>query len=372
MRMKILFVVPSICSGGAEKTFVTLSDNLHQMGYDVTILACKSFDEISRGTGVLNIPDYIKKYSLNTQHVRNCIFKIAKFIRQGEFDIVVSTISHMNIVVSFSKLMNFQNYKLFIRDCSIHKKPKTFMQRIVNLIMRFAYSKADGLISVTKTNKKNLDEIGVFNKNTEIIYNPVVASNVYKLASEPLPTEFSFLENEIYLVTVASLTQVKNQALMIRSFKKIVDKFDCKLVLVGDGPLRSELEELAKSLGLKDKVIFAGFQKNPLAFVSRAKIFVLTSFKEAGSRSLMEAISVGTTAACIDVVGSSAEILDDGRFGIVVKSFDEDVFANAIYNELTNPIFKKEDILSRSKAFSIKENTQKYLSFFEKSISNCK
>ena len=368
--MKILFVLPSIGSGGAEKTFVTLADKLHNMGYDVTLLACKSFDDVSRGTGILNIPHYIKKHSLNTKHTKSCIFKIAKFINKGDYDVVASSISHMNIVMVLSKLINRQNHKLIIRDCSIHKKPETIMQKLTNKLMRFAYSRADGLISVTKTNKQNLDEIGVYNKNTRVIYNPVVADNTYELAQEPLPSEYAFLEEESYLVTVASLTPVKNQAMMIRSFAKIADKINAKLVFVGDGPLRSELEALAKMLNIESKVIFAGYQKSPLPFVSRARMFLLTSFKEAGSRSLMESLAVGTTPACIDVVGSSSEILEDGKYGIIVKEFDDDKFAQAIYKEYVTPTFEKAKILERSKEFLMEQNTQKYLSFFESTLKS--
>ncbi|MBO5142688.1 MAG: glycosyltransferase, partial [Clostridia bacterium] len=89
-----------------------------------------------------------------------------------------------------------------------------------------------------------------------------------------------------------------------------------------------------------------------------------------GSRSLMESLAVGTTPACIDVVGSSSEILEDGKYGIIVKEFDDDKFAQAIYKEYVTPTFEKAKILERSKEFLMEQNTQKYLSFFESTLKS--
>lgn len=362
--MKILITIPSIRSGGAERSMITLGNSLAEKGNDVTLLACEPFDASREVYGLLSVDSKIKKVSLNKHHVRDCFFKVARFIKNGDFDVVLSTIAHMNVMMSLSKFLNFQKHKLCIRDCSIHEKPDTLLGKLGIALMRFAYGNANALVCVSKSNATNLKTLGISNQNTYVIYNTVASEAFFEKAEQKLPTEFSCLENEPFLTTVARLDPIKNQSFMIRSFAKISNRIPHKFVIVGAGPLKDELENLVSSLGIADRVIFAGYQSNPLAFMKRADLYLMSSLKEAASRSAMEALCLGTPTICVDTCGSFAEILDNGKCGIILDDFDEDAYANAILRELTHPTIKKSDLKIAAKKFEESENLKKYENLF--------
>jgi len=101
------------------------------------------------------------------------------------------------------------------------------------------------------------------------------------------------------------------------------------LLLIGEGGLRAELEGLAKSLGLGDRVLFCGYATDPAAVLNALDVFTLSSSTEQTSNSLLEAMACGLPAVVTDV-GDSGVVLGDGAAGVVVPSGDERSYAAAL------------------------------------------
>ena len=206
--------------------------------------------------------------------------------------------------------------------------------------------------------RKDLTSQGVKNPNIQVLYTPVLNDTFLRRSAEPLPSKFAYLETEPYFVTAARLEPIKNQAYMIRAFARIADKIPHKLVLVGDGTLRGELESLAKSLNVSDRVVFAGFHENARPFIAHASLFLLTSSSEAGSRALIEAICLGVNCVVTDPLG--CEYLDYGKIGRVITKHDESLYAQAILDELKSPTADSETLKEYGRRnFSASDNIKK-------------
>jgi glycosyltransferase involved in cell wall biosynthesis len=140
------------------------------------------------------------------------------------------------------------------------------------------------------------------------------------------------------LLTVGSFKTVKNHALLLRAFAHLVSNVDARLMLLGDGELRPELEQLARQLGIADRVIFPGFQNPPTPFYETADLFVLSSNSEGLPTVLIEAMACGLPVVSTDCPYGPAEILEDGKYGALVPVGDEGALAAAMQIALNTPV----------------------------------
>ncbi len=137
--------------------------------------------------------------------------------------------------------------------------------------------------------------------------------------------------------TIGRLAEVKQQAVLIRAFAKILPAFPAaRLMLVGDGPLRAELEELAQSVGVASTVIFTGYQPNPERYLAALDIFVLPSRAEAMPLVIPEAWAAGRPVIA-SRVGGIPELIEDGKTGFLVESGDVNELAARLQSLLTDP-----------------------------------
>ena len=116
---------------------------------------------------------------------------------------------------------------------------------------------------------------------------------------------------------------------MIKSFS-LVDRNNWKLIIVGDGPQKQNLEDLTSKLGMNDNVLFVGNQKGVNYYYQRAKIFAFPSLSEGFPNALLEAMSSGLACISFDCVSGPNEIIQDGKNGYIVKVGDVFAFAEKL------------------------------------------
>jgi glycosyltransferase involved in cell wall biosynthesis len=115
---------------------------------------------------------------------------------------------------------------------------------------------------------------------------------------------------------------------------------DLTLLIVGDGPMRHELEKLVIHLGIEDKVIFTGFKTEPITYLSIMDVFLLSSFTEGTSMTLLEAMCLSKPCV-VTCVGGNPEVIDHLKTGVVVASDDSQAFSKAILTLLGDvPLMK--------------------------------
>jgi len=136
--------------------------------------------------------------------------------------------------------------------------------------------------------------------------------------------------------TVGRLSEVKQQDVLLRAFARVVQRVrDVHLVLVGDGPMRDTLGELAKELKVADRVHFAGYQAQPEAYLRAMDVFALTSCSEGTPLSILEAWAAGLPVVA-SAVGGIPELVKDGTTGLLVPFGDEEVLCHALCTVLTD------------------------------------
>ena len=141
---------------------------------------------------------------------------------------------------------------------------------------------------------------------------------------------------EFDLIFVGRLVPIKRPDVLLRIVAKVAAEIPhIRLVIVGDGPLRAELETQAHQLGISGNVTFAGHQSDVFAWLRRSRVFVLTSDSEGLPLSVMEAMTAGLPAVASDV-GDLADLVRDGANGCLPPRRDVDAFARRIVELLSD------------------------------------
>jgi glycosyltransferase involved in cell wall biosynthesis len=140
-----------------------------------------------------------------------------------------------------------------------------------------------------------------------------------------------------YVITVARFHLIKDHATLLRAFAVVAAaKPDVDLLLVGDGQLRSDLEQQTKSLGLDNRVRFLGVRSDIPALLQAADVFAMTSLCEAASLTVLEAMA-SRLPVVVTAVGGNPEMVRDGKEGLLVPRGDVACTATALLHLLDNP-----------------------------------
>jgi glycosyltransferase involved in cell wall biosynthesis len=147
---------------------------------------------------------------------------------------------------------------------------------------------------------------------------------------EKLEAEFKIPRDAQVIVNVASLTPVKDHALLIRAFAHLKkDNAKATLLLVGDGPLRGDLEELSREVGCRDSIVFAGERIDGPEIIAACDVFCISSSAEGTSIAVLETMARGCPMV-LTAVGGNVDLVQDGIDGILVPHGDPVVLAGAI------------------------------------------
>jgi glycosyltransferase involved in cell wall biosynthesis len=166
------------------------------------------------------------------------------------------------------------------------------------------------------------------------------------------------------ILGVGRLTEQKDFSTLMRAFTCVRAKRAARLVILGEGKLREDLEDLASKLGIQADVEMPGFVENPLQYMARASVLVLSSKYEGLPGVLIQAMACGCPVVSTDCPGGSAEILDNGKYGVLVDIGDAEGMAKAILSELDNPT--ANDILRRrAEDFSVEHAVSNYLKLLD-------
>lgn len=227
--------------------------------------------------------------------------------------------------------------------------------KISNTIRKFFYKRAKVIIAQTEYAKSVLFEQF---KHKKIITIPNFLNDFKDLEVQRV--------NEI--LCVGRLVKSKGQDYLLRAFS-MIDNKDWKLILVGDGPEKSNLEELSHSLGLSDRVSFVGNQKEVNAYYQRAKIFAFPSLTEGFPNVLLEAMASGLACISFNCVSGPSEIIDDRNNGFLVEVGDIKDLSEKINLIINDEVFRdsiSEQAINVRDKYNIENIGKQYLNIISK------
>ena len=311
-RRHLLFLIPTLTGGGSERVIVTLLRHLDRSMFRLALAVVDMREAAYRD----DVPEDMELIDLRCSRVRYAIPKIIRLIWQRRPNVVFSTLGHLNLVLAILRPLLPDGVRYIARETSIVSKVILGYRRpsIWEWAYRRFYGRFDTVVCQSRYMRDDLVmKFALPAEKEVVVHNPVDVEHIRRLAAEPMVDCFEQTGSEdgdsiINLVAAGRIVEVKGFDLLIEALSLCANP-RLRLTILGEGPLRGELERLSIEKGVEAQVHFAGFQKNPYPFLARADAFVLSSRWEGFPNVVLEALACGTPVIATPL-GSVREILE--------------------------------------------------------------
>ena len=316
-KKKIVLVIPSLFTGGAERVMSLLHRNFSQE-HDVTLVIYHGPVNYPIDGEIINLELKNKGAFSSIINIFRRTFNLRKVFKALKPDLIISFIGNLQpILTGYPVIVSIRIDLDYADEFSmpwLHKLQLKTLYRLPNVrkIVPVSYG----------IEKKLKDRYGFTNLTT--IHNPLDMDMIDTMLEGERPFEFE------YIVTVGAIKMQNGFDTLLKAYAQTEAKNHLKLVIVGDGPMREEIEALIKSLGLEDRVVLTGRQKNPFIYMRHSSMFILSSRYEGFPNVLIEALACGAACIATDCETGPNEIITPGENGILIPVGDEAALANNI------------------------------------------
>lgn len=359
---RILMMIPSMGSGGAERVFATLANELSIRGYEINIITLTSsvcfyrllpdVKIISAGYEINRKNKLTTFYSMSINGIRSLNF-IRKQIKKCNPDIILSFLTHTNILALITHIFN-RNLPIIISERNDPRQRNI----IVQLITKYSYPLADYLVCQSEKVVEFFPK--KTQKNIKIIPNPINLDSIVLHSPE---------KRRKAIVAIGRLFPQKNFSLLINSFNDIKEEFpNYTLEIFGEGFLREKLQKQIDELNLNNRVFLMGVKKNVMEYVYDAELFVMSSNFEGFPNALVEAMASGLPVISTNFSTGVAKELIKEENGLVVPVGDQKELSNAIRKILSDKMLRKKMSSNNRKIInmlSTKKIIEKWIQLFE-------
>lgn len=332
----ISILLPDLCGGGAERVNLDLAREFADAGHEVEFVLMQA-----RGEFLEEARQSFPVVYLATPRARSLPLALARHLRCHRPDALLAAMWPLTVIAPLAARLSGHRCKVLVSEhnsLSVQYRDWGRAHRAaLTASMAVGYRLADRRVGVSSGVAADIAALsGLRQEAFDVIHNPV--------APRPEPSSQAMREAEALwsgpkgarIVTVGSMKAQKNHPLLLRVFARL-GRPDARLMFVGDGAGRAALLSLAQELGVADRVILAGFHRDPTAFYRTADLFVLSSDYEGFGNVIVEALACGTPVVSTDCPSGPGEILDGGRFGRLVPVGNVDALACAIDAALDVP-----------------------------------
>lgn len=351
--IKILFLIPTLGHGGAERVLVNLVNHMDKSVFDITVQTMfdtgiyqSQLDKKVKYIG--GLPFYFRGntvlYKLLSPHL------LYKLYIKKDYDIVVSYLQGTSArVVSGctrpdTKLISWVHTQLDNEQQAyqVFRSKKEAQE---------CYECFDEIACVSETVKEAF--IKWFNVVCPInVYYNTVETEVIKNKAKEIVDDIVFSKEQFNIVSVAKLTKIKGYDRLVRILKKLrEDGLNVHVYIVGIGEEQEKLQKMIDDFGLHEHWTFVGFRENPYKYVDKADLYVCSSHREGFSTAVTESIIVGTPVVSTDCSGAKELLGYNNEYGIVVENTEEALYHGIkkmiadkdLYNKYKNGMSKRAD-----------------------------
>ena len=330
-RKRVLFLIPSLRGGGAERIVVTLLRHLNRSKFKLALAVVDA-----RQAAFLNdIPEDVEFIDLGCRRVRYAVLKILILIWKRRPDVVFSTLGHLNLALAMLRPLLPRAPRYIARETNVVSQHLVVYRNpwVWGWMYRRFCGRHDAIICQSQDMLNDLvANYALPHERTVLIHNPVDVERIRRLATETCHENIPAFEEDsdsVQLIAAGRLVHQKGFDLLIEALALLRDTHICVTIL-GQGPLRAGLERLAGVKGVADRVRFAGFQANPYAWYARADAFVHSSRYEGFPNVILEALACGVPVIATPATGGTREILDGIPECAMAKEVSSESLADAI------------------------------------------
>ena len=383
--------IPSLAGGGVAKFILNLAKFFASRGHKVDLLLCRVagpyLDQIPAGITIVQLQassgwrSRFNALAADHKALRdlalpilfpykapkpvNFLPDLVRYLKRERPDVLFSAKTPCNLVALWAKRLAGGSTRIVVSERSslspIVQRKKEWRWRFVPPIMGRVYPWADGIVSVSNGVGDNVSLLtGIPRERITTIYNPIMANEILEKSHSPLDHPWFVPDATPVILSVGRLVPQKDFPCLLRAFRHVRSSRKVRLVILGEGRLRGELEALATTLGISQDVSMPGFTENPYAFMARASVLALSSAWEGFGNVIGEALACGCPVVSTDCPSGPAEVLKNGVYGTLVPVGNDKALADAILAVLDKPP-DPDRLRARASEFNIDTISEEYL-----------
>lgn len=365
--MRIAMFFWSLELGGVEHMMVELSRELVERGHEVTLVLARAPKPRE------HTPDpRVKLVRLNAENTALAVVKLAQHLRVAKYDVLYTAMPTTNVATIAALRLSGAKTKLVISERSNPaleaQHSKTWRYRAAFTLQPLAYPRADAIVAVSTDLADDLADFARLPRDTiRVIYNPAFDDRAPR--SDEASTHL-WLDHKTCPVIVAAgrLSPQKDFGTLLRAFAHLRQKQSARLIILGEGPSRGELEAMVDHLNIGDNVALPGFIDDIAPYLAKADVFALSSLWEGFGNVLVQALGAGCSIVSTNCRNGPGEILDGGTYGRLVPVGDDAAFAVAIEQVIRHP-FDRARQYDRATFFSAEKSADAYETLFHQLVA---
>lgn len=364
--LKILFFIPNLSVGGAEKVLVNLVNNIDRNKFDITVqtLFAGGVNEQFLNNDIKYKYCFKKTFRGNSQILKlfspERLYK--KFIRE-HYDIIVSYLEGPTArIVSGcadekTKLVSWIHVEQHTKENASYSF-KSYDEA------KLCYGKFDKTICVSEYVKNDFLSIFYNIKNIDVLYNTNETRQIIEKSNEKI--DENILNDEEFNICVVGKVSVRKGCDRIaRIQKRLIDSgINSHIYFLGVGPYEEDLKKYVVESGIEKSITLLGYQTNPYKYVKNCDLFICASLSEGFSTAATEALILGTPVVTVEVSGMKEMLGENNEYGIVTEN-NEDALFEGIKKMLTTPGML-EDYAKRAEQRGKEFSTEKTVRAVEK------
>lgn len=363
--LNVLHIMTKLPVGGVENQLLTVLGKYDKSRFSPIVCSLADKGEIGKEIENLGI-EVFPLHKLKHRFDYTIVKDICRLVREKKVTVVRTHQYHANLYGRLAArsarvpCIVASVHNVYTRDKKIHRR----------MINRYLARFTDKVIAVSGAVKKDIMKYdGLGDEKIDVICNGVDIKRYSSSDRNEVRSKLDIDQDVPVIGTVGRLTFQKGQKYLLESVSKLKNKFPGLLLLiVGDGPLRDELEHHAETLGIRDSVQFLGVRRDVPELMSAMDIFVLPSLWEGLANALVEAMAAGKPVIATDIP-QIGEVINSGNVGILVPAKKSDAIAQSIELLLSdNSLAKKYGDAAYERvalAFSIDVTLKKYTELYE-------
>jgi len=371
--MHIAIFIYGLTGGGAQRRTLTLANAFSHRGHRVDLVVANA-----DGPLTASVPNSVRLVPLNSRLLGLLRLKrlrrlkiscsqwaLAQYLRCSRPDVLLSAASHVNLAAIRARSLSGLRIPLVVRISNhltaSHLHTFRPFRRLRYLSACRLYQRANAVITVSAGLADDIAlSAGVSPKRITTIYNPIYTPGLIEKASAHLDHPWFKPGSPPVILGVGRLAASKDFPTLVKAFAEVHRIRPVHLVILGEGKKRRKILALAQSLNVAEDIDLPGFVNNPLAWMGRASLFVLSSAWEGLPGVLIEAMAAGCPVISTDCPSGPAEILENGKYGQLVPVGNYEALAKAIIANLKSPL-EPEKLRARASEFSVDKAADKYL-----------
>jgi glycosyltransferase involved in cell wall biosynthesis len=368
----LAFFVSSLPRGAIQRVAINLACELARRGHRVDLVAARS-DE----GAALELPEGVRVVVLDALSTRlpwvrakrrrwlpGSAPELARYLGRSRPRAIIAGGNYANLATLAARRLAGMDLPVVLSEHNpislTCRNPRRRRLLLPALVRRF-YPRGDAIVAVSGGVADDLASfVPLPRERIDAIPNPIITPELAARAAALLEDPWFRPGEPPVVLGVGRLAVQKDYATLLRAFARLRSERPARLLILGEGDRRTELERLADSLGIAADVRLPGFVENPLAYMRRAAVFALSSIYEGFGNVVVEALACGCPVVSTDCPGGPAEILEQGRFGRLVPIGDAAALGAALLATITAPR-DSEALVARARDFSAEAIADRYL-----------